>query len=365
MYDYTKQLSGKYDVTTVRVMFELLRAAICSEIPQIEDDINIDWDQLRRISAEQGLLSWVWDGICLLPQERQPPRFQKISWSLSAQEVYERYKRQQNVLKELVEVCRLNNMRLMLLKGIGLSKLYPKPESRPSGDIDIYLFDDFEKGNKIFSSNKDTDLHTDFFYKGVHVENHMMLVYPNTSTKKLVSRYLSERVNHAVKTSDGYWFLEPQDNLVYLMMHALNHVNFGYGTSFLNIRNLTDITMVIAHYRTRWNSDEIFLLMRRLHLEKSFELMVYFSEWLHGIELPEFHKGLIKEDDVSIIKDLFMKRCLYVPIPTESSFLKRIRLSVTRYCLLRRLYQYIPQHKKSFLLTSIRQSVSNYQNMFE
>lgn len=361
------QLLAKYNPATVRTMYAFLRAAICDRIPEIEVYAGMDWDALRKLSAEQGVLSWVWDGICMLPDEQRPPRFSRISWDLSAQQVWARYQGQKNVLKELVEICQVHGMRLMLLKGIGLSHLYPKPQSRPSGDIDIYLFEDFEKGNKVFSLDESTDtgLHTEFIYKGVHVENHEMLVYPNTSTKELVGRYLTERACHAVTSSDGYWVLESKDNLVYLMMHALNHVNFSYNVSFLNIKNLTDIAMMIAHYQTEWSPEEMFSLMGKLHLAKSFELMVYFSEWLLGIDLSKFHQGLIKERDVAIIKDLFMTRCLYVPIPEDISFFKKICLCVTRYRLLSRLYQYMPQHKKSFLMSSIRQAILNSPSVSE
>lgn len=352
---------AKYDSATVGMMYAFLRAAICDCAPEIEVHEGLNWDALRKLSAEQGVLSWVWDGICKLPEDQLPPRFIRIGWDLSAQQVWDRYQRQKDVLKELIEICRTHDMRLMLLKGISLSHLYPKPQSRPSGDIDIYLFEDFKKGNKVFSLDESTDtgLHTEFIYKGVHVENHEMIVYPNTSTKKLVSQYLAERAGLAAMSSDGYWVLETKDNLVYLMMHALNHVNFSYNVSFLNIKNLTDIAMMIAHYQEEWNPEEMFSLMGKLHLAKSFELMVYFSEWLFGIDLPKLHQGLIKERNVAIIQDLFMTKCLYVPISEDTSFIKRICLCVTRYRLLRRLYQYMPQHKKSFLMSSIRQAISN------
>lgn len=354
------QLPTKYDSATVGAMYVFLRAAICDCHPEIEVHAEMNWDALRKLSAEQGVLAWVWDGICKLPEAQRPPRFSRIGWDLSAQQVWNRYQRQKDVLKELVEICQTQGMRLLLLKGIGLSHLYPRPQSRPSGDIDIYLFENFRKGNKVFSMDKSTDtrMHTAFNYKGVHIENHEIFVYPNTSIKKLISRYLIERTDHAVTTSSGYWVLEPKDNLVYLMMHALNHVNFGYNTSFLNIKNLTDIAMMIAHYHDEWNPEEMFSLMGKLHLAKSFELMVYFSEWLLGIDLSEFHQGLIKERNVAIIKDLFMTKCLYVPIPEDVSIFKRLYLCVTRYCLLRRLYQYMPQHKKSFLMSLIRQAIS-------
>lgn len=358
-----KQLPGKYDATTVSVMFEFLHAAICDKEPQIENDVVINWDSLRRVSAEQGLLSWVWDGICMLPNERQPSRFERISWSLSAQEVCERYERQQNVLKDLIEICQTNNMRLMLLKGIGLSKLYPKPQSRPSGDIDIYLFDDFEKGNKMFKVVAETALHTAFDYKGVHIENHKTFIGIDDTTNKLVGPYLLNKTSQVVEAPEGYYTFASMDNLVYLIMHALKHVNFNINVSFLNIRNITDIAVLIKRYRSEWDPNVLLRIMKELHMDKSFELVLFFSEWLLKVDFSEYHSGSIKSKDVPIIKKIFMTNCLTIQNIEFHSIFHQFYYALSRYFYFHKIYKYMPHIKKSFFLSVMYQFIKQQRKM--
>ena len=99
----------------VSVMLELVRAAVLEKRPFIPQNITIDWDRLMEISAEQGLVAWVWNGVEKLPEEQKPPRLQKINWSLSAQAIQERYEYQVTVLKEMLDVCKRNNIILSLL----------------------------------------------------------------------------------------------------------------------------------------------------------------------------------------------------------------------------------------------------------
>ena len=42
-----------------------------------------------------------------------------------------------------------NNIPMMVIKGYTLARLYPKPERRIGGDIDIFLFDKQEEGDCI------------------------------------------------------------------------------------------------------------------------------------------------------------------------------------------------------------------------
>ena len=99
------------DNSLVLIMLEFVRAAVLERSPHVPQNIRIDWDRLMDMAAEQGLIAWVWDGICKLPVEMQPPRQQRISWSLSAQEIWDSYGHQKSVLKEVVAVCEQNNMR--------------------------------------------------------------------------------------------------------------------------------------------------------------------------------------------------------------------------------------------------------------
>ena len=160
-------------LTLFEVMLEFVRAAVLNRIPAVPQYFVIDWDKLMDISVEQGVLAWVWDGVCMLPNDQQPPRMYRINFGMSAQKVWDTYEKQWMVLKEIITRCEQSKIRLLLLKGIGLSILYPKPQSRSCGDIDLYPFEDFNKFNLLFQDNlKEREgKHTIFYFDDVMVEN--------------------------------------------------------------------------------------------------------------------------------------------------------------------------------------------------
>ena len=350
------------------ILLEFVRAAVLGRNSRIPSHAVIDWDRLMDISTEQGLIAWVWDGICKLPQEQQPPRQQRINWGLSAQEIWQRYERQKEVLAEIIGICNQNHIRLLLMKGLGLSELYPKPQSRPSGDIDIYLFEDFERGNILFSDNQcpETELHTSFCYKGIEIENHKIFVYNNSKVKGLVGEYVLNHVNDSSLKSGGYYTLPPMANLAYLLMHALNHVNYELEDTILSVRNILDIGMFLRRYKEQLPSNDVYVTLKKLRLDKSFELIVYLTEWLLGIDYKEYHRGLVKQKDVAAIRNLFIKQGLAVPCKKETSFIRCSYALWKRFNMLKPISKYIPKKPKCglFRVTFRRQIALLMRQLF-
>lgn len=76
-----------------------------------------------------------------------------------------------------------------LLKGLGLSIYYPRPEHRECGDIDLWL-DNCDKGNRLIEElgikiNYDSEKHAVFHYKGVMVENHSICLCRRTAGRSV------------------------------------------------------------------------------------------------------------------------------------------------------------------------------------
>ena len=276
----------------VPVMMELVRAAVLNMEPDISGYDVIDWDKLMDESSEQGVLAWVWDGICKLPQEQKPPRVQYINFGMSAQEIWERYERQQQLLKRLIDVCNCHNMRLLLLKGIELSKLYPKPKSRPCGDLDVYLFDDFDKFNNILNENyKSIDGHHAILsFDGIMVENHLDFLNPEIRNCTIVSDYIKSTLSDVRYTNLGYYILSPMANLVFLTMHSMKHI---YADLFISIRSVLDFSMFLKSNRQELSPNDCFNQLGRLQLEKGFEVLLYMSEYFSGFNFEEYHQNVI------------------------------------------------------------------------
>lgn len=293
-------------MTTIEVMLELLRSSIFSKNARIPENVIIDWDELMDLCVEHGVLAWVWDAICNLPQSQRPPRLQSINWGLSAQEIWDTYQKQEQVLLQMVKVCQNNNMRLLLLKGIGLSKLYPKPQSRSCGDIDIYLYDDYEKGNRIFCSGiaPETELHSEFDINNVRIENHKFFIFPNTKIKKAVGQYVLNHQGDVILQPEGYFVLSPLPNLAYLLMHMLNHFYYSVDSKVISIRNITDVAMFIYMNKSYLRPQETYEVLHAIYLDKAFEMIVRVSERLLKIDLSEYYNDRVSLEDVGKICDV-------------------------------------------------------------
>lgn len=338
-------------MSSIELMLSLSRAAIMDEKLAIPSDYRIDWDRLLDVSATHGTLAWVWDSVYYLPKEQRPSRLQSINWGLSAQEIWDTYHHQESVLKQVVSVCNNHEIRLLLLKGIGLSKLYPKPESRSCGDIDIFLFQDFDKGNQLFCEDGsiiETALHASFCIQNVNVENHKMLIFPNTKTKKAVGQYLQCHLNDVELAEDGYYLLSPLPNLAYLLMHALNHFNYSIDTHVISVRNILDLAVFIYSNKKYLNPEETFDVLHSIYLDRAFEMIVYLSEWLLKVDLSEYHKGLVKQRDIDKIERVIFEDGDHRSIERMSMW-EKSTLLWKRFFMLFPLTKYVPRKPKNGL----------------
>lgn len=164
-------------------LFSLLKASLMGkpfDISLFDEMENSQWDNIYSMARDNGLLAVCYDGLLLLPKEIRPYRSLYIKWALSVENIEKRYFYQQKVLKMVEDIFTKEKMCFLLMKGFSVSKYYPKPEHRECGDIDIYMGDNYSKGNEIFRSSgfsveEDYYRHSHINFQGVLIENHCML----------------------------------------------------------------------------------------------------------------------------------------------------------------------------------------------
>ena len=280
------------------IMLEFLRSAVLGREPVLSQNTIVDWDVLMSMASGHGIIAWVWDGVCKLPQDQQPPRQQRINWGLSAQTIWARYGRQEQLLNRLVDVCNQNNLRMVLLKGISLAELYPKPQSRPCGDIDIFVVNGFEMFNKLFIDNivdSHVPYHTVLYFNDIMVENHADFLNPDLKRKKKINNYLKSTQNEIFMSEHGYYLLSPQAYLIFLTMHTMKHL---YNEVFIPIRNVLDFAMFLVRYRNLLVSEECYRVLDDLRMAKEFELLICLAENILGMRFDEYHRGLISQKQI-------------------------------------------------------------------
>lgn len=101
----------------------------------------IDWEAVLALAERQGLSGIVADGIECLPKEARPPKPVMLQLIGSVLQNYEyRHEQYRRAIAELEGFYNSHGFKMMVLKGYACALDWPKPEHRPSGDIDIWLF---------------------------------------------------------------------------------------------------------------------------------------------------------------------------------------------------------------------------------
>ena len=339
-------IAGEAQSSLTEIMLEFVRAAVLERLPVIPQDVEIDWDRLMDVATKQGLLALVWDGICKLPVEQQPPRQQRINWGLSAQEIWNDYYLHKRVLSDIVLKCKQNDIKVLLLKGIGLSGIYPKCESRPSGDIDIFLFGEYEKGNLLLSDNNYSfgGKHSSFRYEGVLVENHQNFFYHGTEVQRKVDDYLFSNISKSILCEGGYYILPAVAGLVHLLLHSMVHLNNPQ--EHITIRNVVDVASYILFYQSHLDPVKCGETMRQLGMEKIFDLFLQLSEWVLDENFSQYRNVLVKKsEDLDCAITLLIDDFLRSPKFDNHSFLKQLRQHYVYHKTTKWKYSYLPNWK--------------------
>ena len=340
-------------------MIGLLRYGVLDERPkQLLPSSEVDWDKMMNIAATQGILAWVWDGICKLPKENQPSRLLAINWGLSAQEIWDRYNLHVHVLNQMLDICTQNSIRLLLFKGVALSKLFPKPESRPAGDIDIYLFENYKKGDELFAHYNvtKTNKRTGFDYQGVHIENHR--IFLNTYTKLQVNaiKYLESTLKDVLHTEYGYYIMSPIADIVYQVMHFVAH--FDDASASLSLKFVVDFGVTLQNYYDKVPAEDLKKVLEKLKIVDVFCLMLSMVETVMSLKFEQYLFSNIPSEDEKSVFQLIMRRPKeFVPL-MERNLWDRLKYYWIRYHQFNRLFKYLPISRYRFLLNSFEEVIS-------
>ena len=246
------------------MLLALLRAVLHQrevEIGYFQQVTVDDWVQCYRLAVRQGVSALAWEGIECLPMENMPPLEVKLSWALLEKRQVTTYRKHCRVVNELAQLYASHGIAMVVLKGVGLSRLYPIPAHREGGDIDIYTYSadstrmTDEEANRLaneiiekqglFMDDSTFKKHSQFCYQGMTVENHRMFVHlAECLTAVKAEQWLKEhRETTWMELMDGACKIEVPSmafNRVFVAFHAAHH--YGEG---LCLKHLCDWTLLV------------------------------------------------------------------------------------------------------------------------
>ena len=233
------------------MLLTLLRAALHQrevETVYFQQATEEDWVQCFRLAVRQGVSALAWEGIERLPVEFSLPLNVKLSWALVEKKQVAKYRKHCKALAELTRMFAQHGIATLVLKGVGLSRLYPVPAHREGGDIDIYTYSadqsrmTDEEANRLaneiiekqglYLDDSTYKKHTQFCFQGLTIENHRMFLHlAECKTTVKAEQWLQKhRETTRVELMDGGFRIEVPAvtfNRVFVPLHAALHYGEG------------------------------------------------------------------------------------------------------------------------------------------
>lgn len=241
---------------------------------------TLEWNILFDMSMKQCVPSVVLDGLnrSLASEPCQDDKGigkrDKLKWLSMVLNMERQYTIHESIIAELAAFYREAGYQMMLLKGYGLSKYWPIPYHRPTGDIDIYLMHlnsegkeksrpAWECADKLMTEkfgilvDKSHHHHSVFTYKGIMVENHFdfVNVHSHNSNRWIENEFktLALKGNEEFTFDNGAKLLFPSPLLNCLFIARHNAIHFA--AEHLNLRQLLDWALFVEkrHKDIDWN----------------------------------------------------------------------------------------------------------------
>ncbi len=298
---------------------------------------TFDWQALQALAMEQGLYAIAFDGVEKLSLSSRPPQDLLLEWIGEVLQGYEyQYGAYKKAISELAGFYNVHGYKMMVLKGYACSLDWPRPEHRPCGDIDIWLFGKQkeadsaivrEKGIKIDKSHHH---HTVFNWQDFTVENH----YDFINTKRHLSHRGLERVLKEMGKDDSFsvsvdgekvYLPSPNLHALFLVRHALNH----FASIGINLRQVLDWAFFVEKHHKEIDWVWLHDVIDEYHMTEFFSCMNaicvedlgFNSAIFHGVQ---FKPGLKDK----ILNDIFNPE---YPLKKSSNLIKNIVMSYSRW----------------------------------
>ena len=242
------------------------------------------WKRLYQTVCRQAMVGTLNEGVHRLPAHQMPPEELLKEWDASTEKVARIYHRHEEHVKELEALLERLGLRGCILKGTGLAHLYPNPERRMCGDIDLWIDG---KRDDIIKAFRDAGIPVyDIIYQEakagifldteVEIHFHPSKMYNPFSNARL-QRYFKK--NSPFRADATISYPDARFNAVFCMAHMFRH----YLEGGIGMRQMLDYYYVLRNLAPS-DRKPVMKDLRRLGM-KRFTASIMTSMWYNfGLE---------------------------------------------------------------------------------
>ena len=211
------------------------------------------WAKVLEEAVRQGVQGLCLDALELLPKEERPDKAMLLEWVGRVVGMERLYESHQKAVDALACFYQQYGIKMMLLKGYGVSLYWPRPNHRPAGDMDIYLGPNWKRADQLVGEqlgiavDDGHEHHTCFVFQGTSVENHYDFVNTKVNESSRELEVLFKKLatfDKSVTTGKGAIFLPSSTlNAIFLVRHLGQHFAGAEAT----LRQLLDYGFFIQH----------------------------------------------------------------------------------------------------------------------
>lgn len=240
----------------------------------------VDWQAVKALADKQGLAAIIVDGIEKLSDTKRPPKELLLQWIGEVMQNYENYYGlYRRAIAELAGWYNAHGYKMMVLKGYACSIDWPKPEHRPCGDIDIWLFGRQKEADRLLASDLGINVddshhhHTVFNCMGFTVENHydFVNVHAHKSSREMdkLMKGLGMVDSHYVDVL-GERVCLPSPNLhaLFLLRHSMAH----FASERITLRHLLDWAFFVKKHGQEVDWRWLIGVLERFGMRRLFDI---------------------------------------------------------------------------------------------
>lgn len=225
-----------------KALLALVKAGLWEQdVEQVFSLSGSEWREVLLSAKNQTVLGLVYKGLEHLPSASTEPSDQEyLKLAVDVEKCEARNRKMAKVQNLLFEEFKAAGLHPIQLKGQSVARLYPNPELRQSGDIDVYFSaDEFDKAVPE-GAQMAADGSAEYMRDDVIVEHHRQLIdIANPSKQELIDRLV-----------DRYGFVDdttsPELTILLLATHILKHV-LGRGVGLRQICDYAIASKVLTY----------------------------------------------------------------------------------------------------------------------
>ncbi len=227
----------------------------------------------------------------------KPPNDIFSIWENKTKETQMWYEQEKNVLLELLDLLSKGGFNTLLVDGVIYGSYYPNPSLREYGDIDIYLYDSYEKGIKYIKKNgidvmRINNCFSKLNYRGVCIRIHKKAVLCISRHIKLKKAYriLAKELSQLVVRGTSEMIIEgitvkiPQ--IDFQLLSLLKSCMSKFLNNQLYLKSVCDLAVFINKNRERIDFGYIEKTVKRTGCLKLYNALLSITNRYFGTNVP-------------------------------------------------------------------------------